>query len=44
MAAAMPCTSFMGILPASLSPTNTAGTSAISMPSVVPITTSTGLA
>ena len=34
--AAMPCTSFIGILWASLSPTNTAGTSAISMPSVVP--------
>ena len=42
MAAAMPCTGFIGIRAANRSPLNTAGTSAISMPSVVPITTNTG--
>ena len=40
--AAIECTSFIGILLASLSPMSTAGTSAINMPSVVPITTSNG--
>lgn len=42
MAAAIECTSFIGIVLASLSPTNTAGTSANSMPKVVPTTTSSG--
>ena len=42
MPAAMEWTSFIGILVANLSPTKTAGTSATSMPSVVPMTTSTG--
>ena len=42
IAAAIPCTSFIGIFAASRSPMNTAGTSAISMPSVVPMTTVTG--
>jgi Protein of unknown function (DUF2917) len=43
-AAAIECTSFIGILLASLSPTKTAGTSAISIPRVVPTTTSSGVA
>jgi hypothetical protein len=43
IAAAMECTSFIGILVASLSPTNTTGTSANRMPSVVPTTTNNGL-
>ena len=42
MPAAMECTSFIGILPASRSPANTAGTSAISIPKVVPATTHNG--
>jgi hypothetical protein len=37
MAAAIECTSLMGIFLEKRSPTNTAGTSAISMPSVVPM-------
>jgi len=41
-AAAMVCTNFIGILLANLSPANTAGTSAMSMPKVVPITTMSG--
>lgn len=44
IAAAIECTNFIGILLASLSPTNTAGTSAISIPSVVPMTTINGAA
>ncbi len=40
--AATPCTSRMGILAAKRSPTNTAGTSATSMPTVVPATTASG--
>ncbi len=42
IAAAIECTSFIGILLASLSPAKTTGTSAISMPRVVPITTIRG--
>jgi hypothetical protein len=44
IAAAMECTSFIGILDANLSPIKTAGTSAINIPSVVPITTNSGFA
>jgi hypothetical protein len=43
IAAAIECTSFIGIFLAKRSPTNTAGTSAINMPSVVPMTTNKGL-
>ena len=43
MAAAMECTSFMGMRVASFPPMNTAGTSAMSMPSVVPAITSRGV-
>ena len=43
MAAAIECTSFMGMRVASFSPMNTAGTSAMSMPSVVPAITSKGV-
>ena len=41
IAAAMPCTKRIDTLRAILSPTNTAGTSAINMPQVVPATTAT---
>ena len=44
MAAAIECTNLMGILAANLLPTNTAGTSAINIPNVVPAITNKGTA
>ena len=43
IAAAMPCTSFTGMRAAMRSPSSTAGTLAIIMPSVVPATTATSI-